>query len=386
MATPLPSGYTFGKVVGQAIRAVGDTPNDPDYFPEAEPITGKKCVSFTPKVPQVVTPDNGVATMVMQDKIECDMNSDGQLIRNGEDPGELGVWLYTGVWTVAFTGVMSGIQSFDILITEFHAEDPLDLFANMATPIPPSDPVTTLVVPSGGSEDMVLSWIDGRLQWVNRMDFPDGEYLVQAQQAAQTSVDAKNVSVSSKDTAVSAKNDAVQAKNDAQTFAANFNTWFLRGNGSPVGIVTPASAGVQYVDLAATNGARVWIGTRTASTSWRVVEGDTGLRDVTSILTFPSVVTVEKAVLSRVGQICTFSIRNMTLSEAYSGGLMLGIPKGFKPSDQNVRYYNGKARLDMYSGNYGGDGWLFDSVGASFVYMTWVTRDAWPTTLPGTPA
>lgn len=99
MATPLPSGYTFGKVVGQAIRAVGDSPDDPDYHPEANPITGKKCVSFAPKVAQVVTPDNGVTTMVLQDKIECDMNENGQLIRNGEDPGEIGVWLYTGVWS-----------------------------------------------------------------------------------------------------------------------------------------------------------------------------------------------------------------------------------------------------------------------------------------------
>ena len=168
MTTKLPSGYTFGKVVGQAIRAVGDQPEDTDYFPEAQPIVGKKCVVFTPRVPQVVTPDNGVATMVMQDKIDCDMNANGQLIRNSDDTGDLGVWLYTGVWTVSFNGVMTGIQSFDILVTEFHAEDPLDLFANMATPIPPSDPVTTLVVPSGGATGDILTWDPsiGGLKWV----------------------------------------------------------------------------------------------------------------------------------------------------------------------------------------------------------------------------
>ena len=177
---------------------------------------------------------------------------------------------------------------------------------------------------------------------------------------------------------------AVNAVPAAVTSA--LSTWFLRGNGSPVGVVKPAAAGVQYVDLAATNGARIWISTGTANTSWRVVEGDTGLRDVTSFLTFPSVVTVENVLLSRVGQLCTFSIRNMTLSAAYSGKLALGIPAGFKPSDSNVRYYNGKARLDMYAVTYGGDGWLADTAGASSVYMTWATRDVWPTTLPGTPA
>ena len=183
MSTELPSGYTFGKVIGQAIRAVGDQPEDLDFYPEAQPITGKKCVSFAPKVTQVVTPDNGVATMVMQDKIECDMNENGQLIRNGEDPGEIGVWLYTGVWTVSFTGVMNGIESFDILVTEFHAEDPLDLFANRATPIPPSDPVTTLVVPSGGATGDILTWDPeiGGLKWIARTAFPDADYVNQAE-------------------------------------------------------------------------------------------------------------------------------------------------------------------------------------------------------------
>lgn len=211
MTTELPSGYTFGKVVGQAIRAVGDQPEDTDYFPEAQPIVGKKCVVFTPKIPQVVTPDNGVATMVMQDKIDCDMNAQGQLIRNSDDTGDLGVWLYTGVWTVSFNGVMTGIQSFDILVTEFHAEDPLDLFANMATPISPSDPVTTLVVPSGGTPDQVLTWIDGGLKWVNLQDFPDWDnlnstmetYKNQAKESAETATTMAGQTVALQDAAVS---------------------------------------------------------------------------------------------------------------------------------------------------------------------------------------
>ena len=174
---------------------------------------------------------------------------------------------------------------------------------------------------------------------------------------------------------------AVNAVPAAVTSA--LSTWFLRGNGSPVGVVKPAAAGVQYVDLAATNGARIWISTGNANTSWRVVEGDTGLRDVTSILAFPSVVTVGYARLSRTGQMCTLSIGNMNLSEAYSGVLLLRIPLGFRPTDSNIRYYNGKARIDVYSN---GAGWLNDTAGSSFVYMTWVTRDAWPPTLPGTPA
>lgn len=213
MTTELPSGYTFGKVVGQAIRAVGDSPNDPDYFPEAQPIVGKKCVVFTPKVPQVVTPDNGVATMVMQDKIDCDMNAQGQLIRNSDDGGDLGVWLYTGVWTVAFSGAMTGIPSFDILVTEAHAEYPLDLFANMATPISPSDPVTTLVIPSGGTYDQVLTWDPaiGGLKWVNLQDFPDWDnlnstmemYKNQAVSAAETATTMAGQTVALQDAAVS---------------------------------------------------------------------------------------------------------------------------------------------------------------------------------------
>ena len=101
---------------------------------------------------------------------------------------------------------------------------------------------------------------------------------------APPSVAAAVTTVTEKASAAAASaTEASEARDAAESSAATLNTWFLRGNGSPVGVITPSSAGVQYVDLAATNGARVWISTGTTSSAWRVVDGDTGWRQIESL-------------------------------------------------------------------------------------------------------
>lgn len=99
-----------------------------------------------------------------------------------------------------------------------------------------------------------------------------------AQQGAEDARDAAHGSALDASGSASDAQEAVNAVPAAVTSA--LSTWFLRGNGSPVGVVLPSSAGVQYVDLAATNGARVWISTGTTTSAWKVVDGDTGWRDI----------------------------------------------------------------------------------------------------------
>ena len=107
----------------------------------------------------------------------------------------------------------------------------------------------------------------------------------------------------------------------AATSAGQFNTWFLRGNGSPFGVITPASTGVQYVDLQATNGARVWISTGTTNTSWRVVDGDTGVRVLNSLLD-PARWDMNKAPLFSVQRVGYRVFWNISLRA------LVDIPKG----------------------------------------------------------
>lgn len=58
----------------------------------------------------------------------------------------------------------------------------------------------------------------------------------------------------------------------------------IRGTGSPETVVT-ASPGMKYIDTAATNGAVEWLKvTGVAATGWKVVYGDTGWRNVTTLI------------------------------------------------------------------------------------------------------
>ena len=374
----LPANVGYGRVTGRLIRALLDSTSDPDNEPDGIPIVNAT-VTFTASVPRVVDATAIPPVMIFLDPITVRTDNDGVLVSPDKTEGvtlvatddpDLNPTGWTYLVTVKGTGVPS--MSWSITVPEGSTQD-------LATAIPvPSSPGSQLAAWQAVVAE-IMGGTDGLEALVDQATASAGV----AQAAASTASTARDQAQEARSGAESAAASADAARDQAATSATTLNTWFLRGSGSPLGVVTPASAGVQYVDLAATNGARIWISTGNANTSWRVVEGDTGLRDVTSFLTFPSVVTIEKAFLSRVGQLCTFSIRNMTLSAAYSGVLALGIPAGFKTSDSNVRYYNGKARIDVYQN---GDGWLTDTASSSFVYMTWVTRNAWPTTLPGTPA
>ena len=60
--------------------------------------------------------------------------------------------------------------------------------------------------------------------------------------------------------------------------------WKRRGTGSPEGVVT-ANVGTEWTDTAGTNGAWKWMKkSGTGNTGWKVIDGDTGWRDVSSLL------------------------------------------------------------------------------------------------------
>lgn len=195
--------------------------------------------------------------------------------------------------------------------------------------------------------------------------------------------------------------DAVNAVPAAVTSA--LSTWFLRGNGSPVGVIIPASAGVQYVDLAATNGARIWISTGTTSNAWRVVDGDTGWRNVQTLLSNVAWSVSESSIffeICRLGDACFIRFRQKALSSIVVPGVLVTLPLGFASRDASmpIRVDFGSSlqspnkvsrlrgfpsvvgNLDLISGDSIAPG---DWFGFSMQYRT---NTSWPTTLPGTPA
>lgn len=168
--------------------------------------------------------------------------------------------------------------------------------------------------------------------------------------------------------------------------AVTASTVEIRGTGSPYGVVTPPAAGTYYTDTAGTNGAWRWIATGTTSTSWVVQHGDTGWRDISSLLIngWVASTTYGAPCLRRIGSIIYTrgGIKNGT-----SPGALRPIPAGFGTTgflivptfttDVGFRNLNisSNAVIDGVPGS-----------GENLLGGSWPAGDPWPSTLPGSPA
>ena len=160
-----------------------------------------------------------------------------------------------------------------------------------------------------------------------------------------------------------------------------------RGTGSPEGKVA-APVGSVYTDSAATNGAIRWIKTSgTGSTGWRVEYGDTGWRNLSSLI--PSTWAGEMAV-TRTGNRVTIIGSNIRPGET-GDTHMLALPAGFRPSRTTAGAgVEGGAFRPIYAFGYPPYNLQIRSITAANSWanfsITYVTHDAWPTSLPSTPA
>lgn len=234
----------------------------------------------------------------------------------------------------------------------------------------------------------------------------DGALATQVQAAtdaagqAQTSAEAAAQAADSRIAAGLASGGVIKTADDATLSAAKsyadsgvaqVNTRFLRGSGSPVGVITPTSAGVQYVDLAATNGARVWVSTGTTSNAWSVVNGDTGRRDITSLLA-PALGTWSSVLLRRLNESVIFSFSD--INATHTTKAFFTLPMGFTPRDGQIStpiFPPNPTELPIAGGHIyitwdGADSSIIGTNRGCEGYITWATRDPWPTTLPGTPS
>lgn len=168
------------------------------------------------------------------------------------------------------------------------------------------------------------------------------------------------------------------------------------GAGSPNGVVT-AQIGSRYIDVNATCGAVEWIKmSGSGNTGWEVSTGDTGWRNVSSLLIngWELSGTGGRVCLRRIGR--TVWIYGALSSVSATGQNALTLPSGFLPlaGDTTLGWWslsgsNGatapvlmeahntlgviRSALAAYSGE----------ANARFA-GSFPARDAWPTTLPGT--
>ena len=161
---------------------------------------------------------------------------------------------------------------------------------------------------------------------------------------------------------------------------------FYEGSGSPEGKIE-APVGTVYVDSAATNGAIRWVKTSgTGNTGWRVDYGDTGWRNVSSLL--PSAWSGIIAV-SRTQNRVTIIGTNLRPAATGTTGLV-DVPSGFRPA----RKTNGVgdeagAYRPVFALNFSPYKLEIRNIAAANSWVdfsiTYATKDAWPSSLPGTP-
>jgi len=163
----------------------------------------------------------------------------------------------------------------------------------------------------------------------------------------------------------------------------------MSGTGSPEGVVT-APVGSMWTDEAATTGAIKWIkASGTGNTGWVVEYGDTGVRNMSAVALSNGWTTSEYR-LQRVGNTVHFTIgADRSASSADAIGIL---PSGFRPanylyfaavtnqSDDLARFY-----IDP-SGNL--TAWGRSDMAGTILYCTatFITTNAWPTSLPGSAA
>jgi hypothetical protein len=158
----------------------------------------------------------------------------------------------------------------------------------------------------------------------------------------------------------------------------------IYGTGFPNGVVS-ASVGSIYIDTAITNGASSWIKkSGTGNTGWQVLEGDTGWRNINSLVTgLTSGVVAVKRTSNRV----EVSFVDAVFGTNTGNYTMFSHPAGFTPSrggnyvilqgGGTIRNLMSTSVANLYSLSSGG---VINGT-VSFDCVT-----AYPSTLPGTAA
>lgn len=165
-------------------------------------------------------------------------------------------------------------------------------------------------------------------------------------------------------------------------------TRFFEGVGRPDGKFA-APVGSRYIDKAGEQGAIEWVKRTGGSgnTGWLVLAGDTGRRDISSLMSKPAGAAVNAAHVRRVGQVVDMYFDLKMPTGASVTWNPIAVLPGFGPG------YSRLGALTAYAGN-ACSGTALDNDGGIFFYgtvagrqdrftATFITGEAWPTSLPG---
>lgn len=164
----------------------------------------------------------------------------------------------------------------------------------------------------------------------------------------------------------------------------------LVGTDSPEGNVS-APVGSTYTDTEATNGAIRWIKTSgTGNTGWRVEYGDTGWRKIDG--SGGEYLQEGEYLVRREGRRLWVILSDVVFRERNSNSSLGRLPWLFRGASFSMRFalYAGIENTPSRSGNISGLGYVnvygtkTDTPLTGYICLA--TDEAWPTSLPGTPA
>lgn len=163
----LPSNYLSGKVVGRIVRAIADTPGDPDFFPEA--IGAQGTVTFEPLQRNNKVTVEDYPALVIHETISVTLSRNGSLsgpyVHQNFHQNPQGIWLVTGSYEVRFSLDSGTIPPFLIEVTTDHTEEnPLDLAHYIPTVPPVGALIQQVPLPIGGPGALIRQE-NGTLGW-----------------------------------------------------------------------------------------------------------------------------------------------------------------------------------------------------------------------------
>ncbi|KAB1647459.1 hypothetical protein F8O06_02665 [Pseudoclavibacter sp. CFCC 14310] len=360
----LPSNVGFGTVTGRFIRATADSTSDSDSDPDGVPLDGLKIVfrssisrakdsTATPPVTiifdtvQAVTDADGVLT-------DPDGNASIRLIATDDPDLQPSGW----TWTATITGPTIGTISTTFTLSEGQT---IDL-------------TTVIEVPASPGKDL-----------------PAWQAAVDAVEAARGGMVVGGT--------VSGDNLVLTTLDGTQMTAGN-----VRGpKGDTGGTVVQAGTGLTTsgagtaaspLTLGTLNGASLrrdtTVGERVIATIGGVdtmLYGDTGWRDITGLLVNGWVATTLR--VRRLGSVVAWFIVGLSSANATNDIAITPLGGGWRPPG-NTMFPVARSTGVTYIGLNGNSalfGWARFNSGASYeMQLQSVTSDAWPTSLPGTPA
>ena len=395
--TDMPDGTLYGRLTGRVSAFIGDTPADTNNLPDRVPTGGR--VTITPSITHVIHKPTGDVIFATPDPIDLDDDGHFDAMFVAVDSPDLNPtgWYYTVRIDVpgraALTAQVQILAGQTLTLGEaIGAAQP-----GVATAIVKGDkgdrgddghsPVVTMNGDQVVVDGVVGPHLTGPAGPASKLKVGTVTTGAPGSQAAATLTGAAPNQVLDLTIPQGPKGDTVPAGPvDPQGSAGQPTAFELRGTGSPYGTVTPPAVGTYYTDTAGTMGAWRWIATGTTSASWVVQHGDTGWRDISSLLIneWVASTTYGAPCLRRIGSIIYTrgGIKNGTSPQA-----LKPIPAGFGTTgflivptfttDAGFRNLNisSSAVIDAVPGS-----------GENLLGGSWPAGGPWPSTLPGTPA